>query len=576
MLDSSRHPLLAGLALGLVHALLFGLAFPPADLWVAAVFSVAPLIIAAVRADRPARTSLGVALASMPMWAFHHQYVWAMSEAGIFPLLIYLAAYPAIFVWLLARLHARRPGVPVALAAPILWTALEILRGEIVWDGYAQYLLGQAFISRMVAGAAPYLGVYAVSFIVVLLATNLAPERLFREGAPRSKTLAEAPLATSAGLVLHLALLCTLVLPRAMSTERPSGSAFTVAAVQTNVQQDNRLSRTIDERLADFRLFCDLTRQAADSDPRPDLIVWPETMFPGYALNPSALAAERAAGLAYAGNIPTTVFHDTLVELQKEIGIPLLIGAQAAEGLKIAPADGRIEIDHDAIYNSAFLIRNGMVEDLRYDKMQLMPFGEVMPYISKWEWLERRLLAIGGRGLTFDLEPGNAAVAFEVERRQAMESPEPGRTPETVRIAAPICFETTYERQMRRLAGPRNEPIDLFINLSNDGWFAWYDAGRRHVVRQCQWRSLELGIPMLRAVNTGISAAIDARGRVSASLPPRSAGVLSTTFNLDPASRTIIHWPASVVRWGCLLAMVALAAGAMVPRRSIKEGKAQP
>lgn len=560
MTDTKRHPLRAGLLLGLINGVLFGLAFPPFNWWFLALLAPIPLLLAAVRADRPARAALGAALGTAPMWAFHHQYSWAMTEAAFVPLALYLAVYPGLFVWMLARAHGRWPKAPLWLAAPVLWTGLEVVRGEIVWNGYAQYLIAQPLIDRLIAWAAPVVGVYAIGLVVLAEAVVWVPDRLTRDPSRVGLTLGKAPVKGGLYLVISAAAFLSLLIPRGTTPRRDSESALRTAAIQTNVPQDNRTSLTLDQRLRDFRGFCDLTREAAEQ--QPDLIVWPEAMFPGYALNPSAVAAERAAGLAYPGNIPTTVFHDTLIELQKEIGIPMLVGATAAEGTKIGfSPEGRVSITQDAFYNSAFMIRGGVVEENRYDKVQLMPFGEVMPLISNWDWLERQLLVLGGRGLTFDLEAGENPAVFQVDAEPASRRAGTG-TPKTVRIATPICFESTYTRHMRRLVRQGGERrADLFVNMSNDGWFAWYDGGRENLVLQCRWRALELGTPMLRSVNTGVSTAIDADGRLMSALSARQPGVLVADFDARPRELTIYARLGNVAGWTCFGGMLLLTLG---------------
>jgi apolipoprotein N-acyltransferase len=55
---------------------------------------------------------------------------------------------------------------------------------------------------------------------------------------------------------------------------------------------------------------------------------------------------------------------------------------------------------------------------------------------------------------------------------------------------------------------------DLIVNVSNDGWFGWWDAGRVQHMQQARMRCIELATPMVRAANTGVSAIVNARGQV--------------------------------------------------------------
>jgi apolipoprotein N-acyltransferase len=560
VLDTKRHPIRAGMLLGLIHGVLFGMAFPPFGFWFLALVAPIPLIFGGVRADRAFRAALGAGLGTAPMWAFHHQYTWQMTEAAFVPLALYLAIYPGLFVWVLARTHRRWPRLPLWVAAPIIWTGLEVLRGEVVWDGYAQYLIAHPLIDRAIAIASQILGVYGATFAAVVIPASVTDVAMRVHRTERNGIALSVSGALCAVVFLLLAVGSSNTFLPYESDSRPT---YRIAAIQTNVPQDNRASQSVEDRLQNFRDLVDLSREAAEHSPKPVLIVWPETMFPGFALNASAVATERAAGLAYPGNIPTTLFYDSLIELQKEIGIPILVGATSLEGLKIDTApDGTVSITQDAIYNSAVMVRDGSVEEQRYDKMQLMPFGEVMPYISNWDWLERQLLALGGRGLTFDLEAGKSPTTFPVTRAPSEVELKANRTPDPLRIATPICFESVFARQMRRLVndGGRRR-ADLFINMSNDGWFAWYDAGRENLLLQCRWRCLELGTPMLRSVNTGISAAIDADGRVISTLAPRTAGVVVAEFDVRPRGMTIYARTGDVLGWASLAGMLLLTAG---------------
>jgi apolipoprotein N-acyltransferase len=209
----------------------------------------------------------------------------------------------------------------------------------------------------------------------------------------------------------------------------------------------------------------------------------------------------------------------------------MVVGAIGIDGLAFEEAPGGgIEALAEATHNSAFLIRDGQVDPLRYDKIHLTPFGEVMPYISAWPWLERRLLDLGARGMSFDLDAGRRAERLEVPAGPgvapwrprelvgaAADAPAQTQAGSTLMIATPICFEVTSSVVCRRLVyedGAR--AADLIVQLTNDGWFGASAGGRLTHLLTARWRAVELGVPLVRAANTGISAAVDARGRVFA------------------------------------------------------------
>src|SRR5205814_4698027 len=79
-------------------------------------------------------------------------------------------------------------------------------------------------------------------------------------------------------------------------------------------------------------------------------------------------------------------------------------------------------------------------------------------------------------------------------------------------VATPICFEATKPGLCRRLVSREPDQPRVIVNLTNDGWFGWFDPGRWQHLQIARWRAVELGVPVVRAANTGVSAAIDARG----------------------------------------------------------------
>lgn len=579
-------PFRSALLLGALGAPAFALAFPGPGLWPLAFVAIAPLLHAAWTTDRPLRSAMGVFLAWLPALGWLQQFAWTSSAAGFAPLVAYTALYPATFVWILARLRLRfgeRPLLWPLVVAPLLWTALEALRGEVIWHGYPWYLLGQPLVEcPLIPGAASILGVYGVSWIAALTAGAVYVS--FRRSAPATDPSASPwPRRVLAAAAVAVATTLLMMNPRTPGGAPPGPAAIRVAVVQTDVPQSIKNRWTFEKAAANFSRFLDLTGEAARADPRPALIIWPETMFPGTALNAEAVEAERRSGLSFrASDDPLTVFHDVLVSLQREIGVPMLVGAEAVEGLKFTTGSGgEVAIETGPRYNSAFLIEDGAVRPERYDKMRLTPFGEEMPYISAWPWLEQKLLSIAAEGFRFALARGTRPTVFTLPGGpdDAPSPAPPGHAP--VRFVTPICFEATLPGLCRGLvfdAGTLDRRADLLVNLTNDGWFYGWDGGRECHLLFARWRCLELDTPMIRAANTGISCAIDARGHVIARRPDGRKkedaaapveGVLQ--IDLPPAGST--RAPTFFVRfgylfpWACLAAGTILAVLAFVPRR---------
>lgn len=558
-LDPARSPFVGALILGALFAIVFGLAYPPFDLWGLALIAPIPMILIAHRTKGPWRSALAVALASAPMWWWHHDWIGDITGAGMPALVVYLSMWSALFVLVGSRIASRWPDLPVWVWAPIAWTTIELLRGEMVMHGYSWFMVGEPLIVEPMVAT---LGVYTVGFLVVLLAACVC--EVIQRGLERAAMGFMAAVA----LVIVLCGSATVLQANSIQSDIPP---LRIGVVQTNIPQSNKIGWSLEDRVAALERFLAMTREVAAMDPPPDIIVWPETMFPGDTLSPDVVETQRAAGMGYVTlGLPATFFHDQLVETQRELGIPMLVGAIAIDGyhLDVKPSGG-IQTEIDAIYNSAFVIADGAVQSDRYDKTFLTPFGEVMPYISAWPWLEKQLLELGATGLTFDLKAGTDQVPLVVPLRD-------GRS---VRVAPQICFEATMPSPVRRLvfAGGKRR-ADLIVQITNDGWFGGFTPGKEHHMLLVRWRAAELDTPVVRIANTGISGSIDADGRDITGVPvdDRNLGEWMRVFPValpNPHSVTLFALGGWTIPWAMLPACAVLV---FLPRGKNRTAKPAP
>ena len=158
-------------------------------------------------------------------------------------------------------------------------------------------------------------------------------------------------------------------------------------------------------------------------------------------------------------------------------------------------------------YNSVYVIDHaGSILSI-YDKVHLVPFGEYLPFQNLLERIGlMQLTKIQGGFI-----PG--------DRRRALSVP---RAPNFLPL---ICYEIIFPGE----AVPRGERPGWLLNLTNDGWFG-LSAGPYQHFQQARMRAIEEGLPLVRAANTGISAVIDPLGRVVASLPLATEGVLDSAL----------------------------------------------
>jgi len=626
-----------GVLAGGAHGLLLWLSFAPVGWWWLALVSALPLVVAAdglaahqralplrtSRADDPvkkrrARTRwllLGVAAGTVPAWFALNAWMLAVTAIGQPLFALYLSLYPALFVFLLSSWRRSAPGVPIAVAAGLAWGAVEVLRGELVLTGYPWYLLGHPLIEGgVLAAPGSVVGQYGVSVLACSLVAGLwGLWKVRRESAKRLMRRGVVPIGGVVVLWVGLGVL-GLRGDRAAAGvgEGARGEIVVFGVLQTELEQSVKGSWPIWQRIEDFSVWLSMSaslalgvQPAADvlvwsdaagrAERRVDVLVWPETMFPGDTLSADVLELERREGVSVlfegaAGDeqrLPITAFADDLLDFQGFLGVPMVVGAIGVEGREYRPTDvpGGVEATESARFNSVFVLSGGTVFGPRYDKVELTPFGEFIPVLGRWDGLQQAVARLGaGEVVRMSLSAGESARRLRVPMRAEPAGGAGARTTGELLIATPVCFEVTKSLHCRRLVfgGGRDGvnglgAADVIVNVSNDGWFGASVAGRRHHMQAGRWRCLELGVPMVRAVNTGFSAHVDRRGRVVAELEARLDHGM-TLYELEPGG--IAGAPPTLrcevlidrsrvatafARWGYLLCWVLLVVGLAGP-----------
>jgi len=514
----NTRPRVRALALGLCTAILLAAAFPPVGLWWCSILIPVPLMRLARRPMmRPLHAALWGGLGTLPAWVWNHAWVLDVSELGAPFLMLYLALYASLFVWIGAA-FAGRSAAPVPALA-VVWVGVEFLRATVVLTGYPWYLAIHPVIDApgaLLAAPAGWGGVPLVGLFGALVSAALALS--FERG---------RRLGAGVWALGTLALWIGLGFVAAAGRHDP-GERVVFGVIQPDIPQDNRSSWTPRQRISDWIDLGTMTiASARDKERTPDLIVWPEGLSPGWTLDQRSREKERAARIVWKlrarseddapgleskaaglpGTIPATQAVEEMLMMQERLGIPMVIGGPGFENLAlIEDEDGFFDYESDAKYNSVFVLSGGRVDDQRYDKMHLTPFGEVMPLISRSDALESWLLGLGAVGMSFDLDAGSDPVVLRVPIA-SRDAP--------LRLATPICFEATVASVCRRLVyGDGGRRADVLVNLTNDGWFGGSRAGRRTHMLTARWRCVELGTPMVRCANTGVSCVVDARGVV--------------------------------------------------------------
>ena len=549
----SSHHLAVTIALAVAHVLVFAASFPSLNLWLLSLVAPAPLVWLAKHAQTTRRVVLVVFIAHLFMWLWMQRWIQPVTLVG-YPLLsLYLAGYAALFAWLLRRIsfHPRLGRWPATFVVPVLWVGVECLRGELMFNGYPWYLLAHPLIEwPVLVQSADLLGTYWLSFLAAMFCGAVIDAvAMYRDKAFQRVTVA----AVVCALLLHLGNIAYGMWRLDQDALSPGPS---ILVIQTNLPQDNKTGWPRERQLQDFDGFVALTIQAhtlaSASDAKPDLVVWPETMVPGYGLEPETIEYQQDNGY-----YPGDAYSAMLAKLVETLGTPLLAGSPSYLGLRAVGEQGKKgQWDHH--YNWAYLI-DGDPPYQRYDKHFLTPFGETMPYISAWPWLEQQLLALGAEGMRFDLDASHEVSRLQLEWND-----------QTLQLATPICFEDTVASVCRKMIYADGvKQGHMLINLSNDGWFGASKAGRHQHAQIARFRCVENRVPMARAANTGLSVIIDSRGKLIDRIgegrygAAQTPGWLVSELPLDSRSTLYGHL-GDVWAWLCLIGTVLLGGWAML------------
>ena len=345
----------------------------------------------------------------------------------------------------------------------VIWISVEWLRGWIL-TGFPWNQIGSVWVNiDIMIQFASVAGVLGLGLVTLLAA--ILPAGLVYRDEPKNHNFRFLPIA---GFVL---LICVAGFGefRLSGVEQKMTDEVKLRFVQPNITQHLKWKPNL--RLSHVRTLARLSVQKAKKGPVPSYIIWPETAVP-YDLqhDPDLLSA--------LGKLTPS-------------GGALITGSPRSSGPKS-------EVHN--YWNSLLVIRPGGEIAAIYDKMHLVPFGEYVP----WQKVLRFTKLTAGR------------TDFSV-----------GKKPRTIKIdglpafAPLICYEAIFANEVRSLG---KEPRWL-LNITNDAWFGQSSAPYQHLAA-VRFRAVEMGLPLARVANTGISAMIDPYGRILAQLDLGSEGIL--------------------------------------------------
>ncbi len=435
----------------------------------------------------------------------------SMAEFGGIPLVfsmalmallaLYLALYPAIAGYLFQRWSGNASPLHYLLLFPSLWVLGEWFRGWVLtgfpwlWAGYSQ-------TQGPLAPLASIIGALGLSFTIALLAgvTYLLLKRkawLFQ--------------IISIGLLI----LATSLASNASRIHK-TGETVNLALVQGNIAQSMKWEP--DALWPTMLKYMDLTR----SNMGADIFIWPEAAVPA----PDYLVRDYLDNVNQVANLnDSAIITGIISQVQDDFYNSLIVlgnsqsKKQAQASYQVPPTSAA-----DSPLDNAYL------------KHHLLPIGEFVP-------LEEILRPIAP---LFNL-PMSSFARGTYQQQNLLAA---GK-----KVAPAICYEIAFPEQLRMNV---HQDTDLLLTVSNDAWFGTSNGPLQHM-EIAQMRALELGRPLVRATNNGVTAIVDSKGNISAQLPQFEAGVLVQDVELVRGQTLFSKWGQwPVILLASLISLISL------------------
>ncbi|MBF0479999.1 MAG: apolipoprotein N-acyltransferase [Candidatus Omnitrophica bacterium] len=412
-----------------------------------------------------------------------------LTFAGAALLCAYFAFYFGLFGMI--YFYRRKLWMPV-LVLPAAWVILEYGRAHFL-SGFGWASLGYSQYKNLpLIQIADLTGVYGISFAVFFV--NLC---VWQAACLRRKNIKSLGwLIIAAGLLSFMAVYGVRQIKK---FDQLQSSEVKVAIVQGNVPQDEKWNPEKWPAILDK--YLKLTQTAIAM--KPDLVVWPETSFPGLLWQDKK-------------------YFESLMSFSSLHKTSLLVGSVVGE--------------NDKYFNSAFLLSSRGAIAGRYDKIHLVPFGEYVP-------LRKQIPALASLIPMTDFTSGRELIVFDLGEKQ-----------KSARFAVLICFEDAIPEIVSKFV---ERGAQFLVVITNDAWFADTKAPFMHW-QVSVLRAVENRRSVLRAANTGVSGFISPSGKMTGMVKNFSGkatyiegAAMQPVLLVTDMTFYVRH--GDVFVWGCLL-----------------------
>ncbi len=292
-----------------------------------------------------------------------------------------------------------------------------------------------------------------------------------------------------------------------LHSNKTQNTAIKTRVIQCNLSQKEKNDRKSSVEILKKHVSLSL------SDEKIDIIVWPEATIP-------------------------FLYHKDLKELHNLITTPLKKNSFLISGAI------RKDLATEKVYNSAIFINDQGKNTVNYDKIRLVPFGEYVPF----------RLILPFQGIANEIGDFDTGIPPRII------------TIKQLNIATAICYEAVFSLDFFPRDKNIRKAIDLIINLTNDGWFGYTSEPFQHlqIVRA---RAVEMGTPLIRATNYGISAVFDPYGREISRIDINQSGFIDFYIPKKAPTQTPYSKYGDSIFW--IMISIAVSLAILLDKKSI-------
>ena len=382
-------------------------------------------------------------------------------------LISYLALYPALVAYFFKRFQTNNHLKNIFLFSS-LWLIFELLRGTFL-TGFSWFMLGYSQLDSPFGSIAPFFGAEGITFIVVFFSALFCKVLQLRFQNKLTKNN-KKQLIIPFFIVIFLVFITNII-----SFTKKTTQKVNVALVQGNIEQELRWDLIEQNNI--IKKYFRLEKTIKDAQ----IIIWPEAALP--VLEP--LANNHLRFLNYISKKKNRAVITGVVDYSNEsynfYNSVIVLGKYSNENQK------------------GYYYDNSN----RYRKYNLLPIGEFVPFSN----ILRPIAPV------FNLPMSSFSKGNYYQKNLLANG---------FKFATAICYEVLFPNRLRKNT---NKDTDFLLTISNDAWFGTSIGPHQHN-QIAKMRAKELGKPLIRATNTGITSVIDEKGQTIKALDMEKTDVL--------------------------------------------------